>query len=276
VTDKFICIFTVVLGGGENVNMRILIDIGVVKVILCCVLIGNAIAGSIISPSEVAAPDASMPGEVAMAVVAVVYSPAEAVRIIQAAVAKYPEQAAIITQAACKAAPSLTLLLTTAAVYTMPHRAAAISRAVIAVMPGQASQVRIAADVAGSLALYPAQSRAIIQSSLAAQPASVGTVVTASMTVCGMLAGGCDASLVQAIVRTAVIANPVSSETIVETAVGLAPTQAREIIAAAGDALRQSPSNALDLSVQPGSTDVSDPTIQQQPTSSSNPASPFQ
>ncbi|MDH3600461.1 MAG: hypothetical protein OEU26_12570, partial [Candidatus Tectomicrobia bacterium] len=156
-----------------------------------------------------------MPEEVATAVAAVVYRPDEAVRIIHAAVAKDPEQVVAITQATCKAAPSLTLLLTTAAVYTVPHRAAAISHAVIALMPGQASQVRISADIAGALARHPNQRRAIIQSRLAAQPSSAATVVTASMTVCGILAGGCDGSLVQTIVQTAVIAAPASSETIV-------------------------------------------------------------
>jgi hypothetical protein len=91
-----------------------------------------------------------------------------------------------------------------------------------------------------------------------------------------MLAGGCDASLVQTIVRTAVIADPVSSETIVETAVGLLPTQAREIVAAAGDALRQSPPSRLDLSVQPNGADGSQPTMQHEPTPMTHPASPSQ
>jgi hypothetical protein len=255
--------------------MRVLINLGVLKAMLCCILIGNAIAGSMLSSSEVAARDVSVPEEVATAVAAVVHHPAAAVRIIQTAVAQSPEQADAITQAACKAAPSLTLLLTTAAVYTVPHRALAISRAVIALMPGQASQVRISADIAGALARHPDQSRTIIQSGLAARNSSAA-VVTASMTVCRILANGCDASLVQAIVRTAVIADPVSSETIVETAVSLAPTQAREIVAAAGDALRQSPPSRLDLSVQPNGTDLSHPTTQQQPTPMSHPASPYQ
>jgi hypothetical protein len=244
--------------------MRVLINLGVSKVMLCCILIGNATAGSIISADEVAT-----------TVAAVVHHPATAVRIIQAAVVQSPEQADAITQAACKAAPSLTLLLTTAAVYTVPHQAAEISRAVSALTPSQASQVRIAADLAEALARRPDQSRTIIQSGLAAHNASTA-VVTASMAVCRMLAGGCDARLVQAIVRSAVIANPASSETIVETAVGLAPTQAREIVAAAGDALRHSPSNPLDLSSRPGSADVWDPVMQQHPTSSSTSAIPFQ
>lgn len=255
--------------------MRSLVDIGMVKVILCCFLVGNAIAGSVISPSKAAELDVSTPEVVATAVAAVVHNPAEAVKVIQAAVAQHPEQAAAITQAACQAAPSLTLLLTTSAVYTVPHQAAAISRAVIAVMPGQASQVRIAANIAGALARHPNQSHAIIQSSLAAQPASAATVVTASMAVCGLLEDGCEGSLVQSIVRNAVIAAPASSEIIVEKAVVLAPKQAREIVSAAGDGLRQSSSRAPAVPTHPGDAGVSEPTTQQQPTPGSNPSSPF-
>jgi hypothetical protein len=117
-----------------------------------------------ISPSEVAAAGGSRSEEVA----STVYSPAEAVRLIHAAVARSPEQVVAITQAACKVTPSLALFLTTAAVYTVPHRAAEIARAVIALIPGQANQVRITADTAGALARHPSQRRAIIQSRLAA------------------------------------------------------------------------------------------------------------